>query len=50
MEKTAVVKLLRPVTDIPANHPYPAKYYDGFWWVNDKRIAQSNIQFVKKAK
>jgi hypothetical protein len=46
-EKVATIKLLRPVTNIPANHPYKAKRFDGFWWIGEKRIADSNIQFVK---
>lgn len=45
--KKLTVKLLRPVSDIPANHPVQAEYDGAFYWVNQKRIAHSNIQIIK---
>jgi len=47
VEKSGLVKLLRPIGDIPANHPVLAEYYNGFWHIKGKHIAISNIQFIE---
>jgi len=47
VEKSGLVKLIRPIGDIPANHPVLAEYYDGFWHIKGKHIALSNMQFVE---
>ena len=46
--ETRMVKLIKPVTDIPANMKIKGvRKDDGFWWVEGKRIATSNLTFVK---
>lgn len=47
VEKSGLVKLIRPIGDIPANHPVLAEYYDGFWHIKGKHIALSNMIFVE---
>jgi len=47
VEKSGLVKLLRPIGDIPANHPVLAEYYNGFWHIKGKHIAVGNIQFIE---
>lgn len=46
VEETAFAKLLKPVGDIPANHKIKVEKAEGFWWYDDKRMAQSNLKFV----
>lgn len=48
--KKAVVKLLRPVHDIPANKKLDAEYDGAFWWVEGKRIANNNLDIIKEKK
>lgn len=45
--ETRMVKLIKPVGDIPANMKIKAVKKDDFWWIEGKRIALSNLQFVK---
>ncbi len=47
VEKSGLVKLIRPIGDIPANHPVLAEYYDGFWHIKGKHIAIGNMQFIE---
>jgi hypothetical protein len=45
--ESRMVRLIKPVGDIPANMKIKAVKKDDFWWVEGKRIALSNLQFVK---